>query len=144
MANKAAIECVDSLLRQIVKNELPFGNKTFLALSDFCQVAPVLRDVTALAAVYDSSIRSSSLWTHFQILRLTQPIRNAGRWQRVKVPSSGSNINVTAKIVGRTTETNCLALRVLNLLYLPKQTTIPTTLATPSLALTPALKRSNR
>jgi hypothetical protein len=27
--------------------------------------------------MFDSSIRSSSLWTHFQILRLTQPIRNA-------------------------------------------------------------------
>lgn len=27
---------------------------------------------------HDSSIRSSCLWTNFQILRLTQPIRNAG------------------------------------------------------------------
>jgi PIF1-like helicase len=78
MANKAAIECVDSLLRQIMRNDLPFGNKTFLALGDFQQVAPVLRDVTAPAAVFDSSIRSSSLWEHFHILRLTHPIRNAG------------------------------------------------------------------
>lgn len=61
-----------------MKNELLFGNKTFLALGDFRQVAPVLRDVTAPAAVYDSSIRSLSLWTNFQILRLTQLIRNAG------------------------------------------------------------------
>ena len=77
MANKAAIECVDTLLRQIMRCDLPFGNKTFLALGDFRQVAPVLRDVTAPAAVYESSIRSSSLWSHFAILRLTQPIRNA-------------------------------------------------------------------
>lgn len=47
MANKAAIECVDFLLRQIMKNELPFGNKTFLTLGDFRQLTPVLRDVTA-------------------------------------------------------------------------------------------------
>jgi hypothetical protein len=60
-----------------MRKDLPFGNKTFLALGDFRQVAPVLRDVTAPAATFDSSIRSSSLWTHFQILRLTQPIRNA-------------------------------------------------------------------
>ena len=78
MANKAAIECADSLMRQIVRRDLPFGNKTFLALGDFRQVAPVLRDTNSPAAVFDSSIRSSSLWTHFQILRLTQPIRNAG------------------------------------------------------------------
>jgi hypothetical protein len=77
MANKAAIECVDYLLHQIMSNELPFGNKTFVALGDFRQVAPVLRHVTAPAAVFDSSIRSSSLWRHFQILRLTHPIRNA-------------------------------------------------------------------
>ena len=77
IANKAAIECVDNLLRQIISSDLPFGNKTFLALSDFRQVAPVLRDVTAPAAIYKSSIRSSSLWRYFIILRLTRPIRNA-------------------------------------------------------------------
>jgi len=78
MANKAAIECADHLMREIMSVDQPFGNKTFLALGDFRQVAPVLRNVTAPAAVFDSSIRSSSLWTHFQILHLTQPIRNAG------------------------------------------------------------------
>jgi hypothetical protein len=49
------------------------------------------------------------------------------RWQKVKVPSSGSNINVTAKIVGRTAKSNRLALRVLDLSYLPKQSTTPAT-----------------
>lgn len=77
MANKAAIECADCLMRQIMRKDLLFGNKTSLALGDFHQVAPVLRDVAAPAAMFDSSIRSSSLWTHFQILQLTQPIRNA-------------------------------------------------------------------
>jgi len=51
MANKAAIECVDVLLRHVMRNGLPFGGKTSLALGDFRQVAPVLRDVTAPAAV---------------------------------------------------------------------------------------------
>ena len=44
MANKAAIECVDCLLRQIMSNDLPFRNKAFLALGNFRQVAPVLRN----------------------------------------------------------------------------------------------------
>ena len=78
MDNKAAIECVDVLLRHVMRNGVPFGGKTFLALGDFRQVAPVLRDVTAPASVFDSSIRSSPLWAHFEVLRLTQPIRNAG------------------------------------------------------------------
>jgi len=78
MASKTVIECVDSLLRYIMHTDLPFGNKTFLALGNFRQVAPVLRDITAPAAVFDSSIRSSSLWKHFQILQPTQPIHNAG------------------------------------------------------------------
>jgi ATP-dependent DNA helicase PIF1 len=60
-----------------MRNELPFGGKAFLALGDFRQVAPVLQHITAPAVVFDSSIRSSSLWRHFHALRLTRPIRNA-------------------------------------------------------------------
>jgi hypothetical protein len=60
-----------------MSNNLPFNNKTFLPLGDFYQVAPVLRHVTAPTTVFDSSIRSSSLWRNFHILHLTRPIRNA-------------------------------------------------------------------
>jgi PIF1-like helicase len=60
-----------------MSNNLPFGNKTFVALGDFRQVAPVIRRTSAPTAVFDSSIRSSSLWTHFRVLYLTRPIRNA-------------------------------------------------------------------
>jgi hypothetical protein len=61
MANKAAIECVEHLLRQIMRNELPFSGKTFLAFDDFRQMALVFRYVIVFAAVFDSSIRSFSL-----------------------------------------------------------------------------------
>ncbi|KAH7124469.1 PIF1-like helicase-domain-containing protein, partial [Dactylonectria macrodidyma] len=77
MANKAAVECADELLRNITNDKHPFGNKTFIGIGDFRQVAPVTPATTAPAAVFDSSIRSSSLWPHFQILRLTTPIRTA-------------------------------------------------------------------
>jgi hypothetical protein len=61
MANKAAIECADHLLHSIMANDCPFGNKPFLALGDFQQVAPVVRHVTVLNAVFNCSICSSSL-----------------------------------------------------------------------------------
>jgi hypothetical protein len=62
-------------------------------------------------------------------------------WQKVRTPSSGSYISVTAKIVGRMAETNNLALRVLDLAYLPRSSF---TTAIPGSALTPTSKRSNR
>lgn len=42
------------------------------------------------------------------------------RWQRVKTPPGGTLLSVTAKIAGRTADTNHLALRVLDFTYLPR------------------------
>lgn len=42
-----------------------------------------------------------------------------GRWENMIVPNTGSFVSVTAKVVGRTS-TNQLAVRVLDLTYLPK------------------------
>jgi hypothetical protein len=64
------------------------------------------------------------------------------RWQKVKIPSSGFYVGVTAKIVGRTSDTNFLALRVLDLSYLPRSSS--TTTSTPSSTSTPTSKRSSR
>jgi hypothetical protein len=64
------------------------------------------------------------------------------RWQKVKIPSSGSYVGVTAKIVGRTSDTNFLALRVLDLSYLPRSGS--TTTSIPSSTSTPTSKRSSR
>src|SRR5438045_4355919 len=63
------------------------------------------------------------------------------RWQNVKIPPSDSLITVTAKIAGHMADTNQLALRVLDLLYLLKPS--PKT-ATPSSSTTPISKRPNR
>lgn len=75
MANKAAIECADSLMKMIMKNDYLFGGKVFLGLGDFRQVAPIVSG-TGLTSSYQASIRSSFLWSAFQILRLHDPIRN--------------------------------------------------------------------
>jgi hypothetical protein len=77
MANKAAIECVNQLLQTLMQTTRPFGGKTFLALGDFRQVAPVVRGSVGEMASFQSSIRSSYLWPHFRVLRLTTPIRTA-------------------------------------------------------------------
>ena len=76
MANKAAVECVDRLLQSITGSQLPFGGKVVVALGDFRQVAPVIKDA-GVTAVLDASIRTSRLWPSFYIMRLTEPIRNS-------------------------------------------------------------------
>jgi hypothetical protein len=75
-ANRAVLACIDELLRRIMGNNLPFGGKVFILLGDFRQTCPVIRRGTR-AQVVDASIKSSPLFHHFTILRLTEPIRNA-------------------------------------------------------------------
>ena len=67
-------------------------------------------------------------------------LENSRRWQNVKTPPSGSFLSMTTKVVGRTTETNHLALRVLDLAYLSKPAS---TAPTPS-STTPSSKRPSR
>jgi hypothetical protein len=75
-ANRAVLACVDALLRRITETDHPFGGKVFILLGDFRQTAPVVRRGSR-AQIVDVSIKSSPLWQHFVVLRLTQPIRNA-------------------------------------------------------------------
>lgn len=66
-------------------------------------------------------------------------LENTKRWHKVKTPPRETFLSVTAKVAGRTTDTNHLALRVLDLAYLPRPSSAAATL-TP--ALTPPSKRS--
>ena len=74
MANKAAVECVDTMLRRITNVDSPFGGKVFVTLGDFRQTCPVIRR-GGRAEVVSASIRSSYLWPSFQIYHMTIPIR---------------------------------------------------------------------
>ena len=76
MANIAAFEAVDVLLRLIMENCTPFGGKVVIGIGDFHQVAPVIKG-GGPTACYMASILSSSLWQHFHLHQLTAPIRNA-------------------------------------------------------------------
>jgi len=68
--------------------------------------------------------------------------QNNKRWEKVKVPASGSLVIVTGKVVGRT-EANCLALRLFDIAYLSKATSTAATTPGPA-STTPTLKRSHR
>ena len=76
MAKSAVLRCVDETCRRIMHNDLPFGGKVVVLLGDFRQTCPVIRFGTRRQIV-GASIRSSALWPHFVVRRLTKPIRNA-------------------------------------------------------------------
>lgn len=76
MANVAAFEAVDVLLRHVMDNDTPFGGKVVIGVGDFRQVAPVVKG-GGPTACYLASILSSPHWQHFQLHQLTAPIRNA-------------------------------------------------------------------
>ena len=86
-------------------------------------------------SAYDTS---TSPAVHFSVACF---LENTKRWQKVKTPLPGSLLSLTAKIAGRTTDTNQLALRVLDLAYLPKPASAPDT---PSSTSSTPLKRSGR
>lgn len=54
------------------------------------------------------------------------------RWENVAVPSTGSCVSVAAKLVGRVTTENCLAVRILDMSYVPLSSFSPATLPSPA------------
>lgn len=86
-------------------------------------------------SVYDSSKAAPVQFT------VTCFFEDTRRWHKVKTPPSGTFLCVTAKVAGRTTNTNQLALRILDLAYLPKHASA---LPVSSPTATPPSKRSGR
>jgi hypothetical protein len=93
------------------------------------------RHFTVETSVYDAS---KSAPVRFSV---TCFLENTRRWQNVKTPPLGAFLAVTAKVAGRTADTNHLALRVLDLTYLPK---LASATAAPTPTATPPSKRSSR
>ncbi|KAH8747981.1 hypothetical protein F5883DRAFT_697797 [Diaporthe sp. PMI_573] len=67
----------------------------------------------------DTSVNDASKAgpVHFSALCFLEDTK---RWEKVKTPSVGALLSITAKIAGRTAEENLLALRILDLGYLPR------------------------
>ncbi|RSL42531.1 hypothetical protein CEP54_015451 [Fusarium duplospermum] len=94
------------------------------------------RRFTVETSVYESSKSAPVAFSVACFLESTK------RWHRVKTPTAGALLSITAKIDGRTTDTNQLALRVLDLAYLRRPAPVPTAAPTPSS--TPTSERSVR
>jgi ATP-dependent DNA helicase PIF1 len=76
MAHRSTLECVDDLLKRVMKNDLPFGGKVLILLGDFRQTCPVIPGGSR-AQVVHACVQSSPLWSTFTVRRLTQLVRNA-------------------------------------------------------------------
>ena len=80
MANKLCYECVDRLLRDIMKRVdpslqfLPFGGKKFLVGGDFRQTLPVVNKGSRADIIY-ATLKSSYLWRHVQQFQLVTNMR---------------------------------------------------------------------
>jgi hypothetical protein len=97
-----------------------------------------LRHFELQTSVYDPSNDdpSNPKSTEFSIFCF---FPHGNRWKNTPVPNAGSCVSITAKVVGRVTKKNCLAVRMLDMSYLSSlSTSSPTsTQSTPS-------KRANR
>jgi hypothetical protein len=73
-ANKSAVECCDTVCRQIRKLNQPFGGIPFIGLGDFHQIPPVIKSAGE-TAILQASMKSSFLWKSFTIHSLLHPHR---------------------------------------------------------------------
>ncbi|KAF2184189.1 hypothetical protein K469DRAFT_689516 [Zopfia rhizophila CBS 207.26] len=122
-----------SLMRTMV----PHGDRHRLRAVAQRQLArpSELRHFTVETSVYDTSKAAP---VQFSVVCF---LENTNRWKKVKTPPSGTFLSVTAKVAGRTAGTNHLALRVLDLAYLPRPASAA---ATPTPTATPPSKRPSR
>ncbi|XP_021967368.1 uncharacterized protein LOC110862486 [Folsomia candida] len=75
MASVHALHCIDRLLKEIMRNDLPFGGKVLLLGGDFRQTLPIIPHGDAVSIV-QASIKFSHLWRKFQILKLNNNVRS--------------------------------------------------------------------
>ncbi|CAG8806896.1 19990_t:CDS:2 [Gigaspora margarita] len=60
MINKVVLECIDLFLRQICEKDEPFGEKLFIEVGNFRQVAPAIKGARKSTTI-NASIKTSYL-----------------------------------------------------------------------------------
>ncbi|KAJ1518859.1 hypothetical protein ONE63_011529 [Megalurothrips usitatus] len=75
MMHKYVLELLDRSLRDLMRNNLPFGGKILLLSGDFQQTPPVVEGARCPSDVLDASIKSSPLWDGMKRFALTTPQR---------------------------------------------------------------------
>src|SRR5258705_5079780 len=73
---RSVFECVEETCQCAMQNELPFGSKICILLSNFHQTCPVIHGGTTLQVI-DASIKSPPPWRHSKIHHLHKHFRNA-------------------------------------------------------------------
>ena len=76
MLSKHAVRCIDLLLRDIKKNDLPFGGMVVVLSGDFRQILPVVQHGSRTEIIEDC-IKSSPLWNFFRTLPLKANMRSS-------------------------------------------------------------------
>ena len=74
MQNRYDIEAVDRMLQDARKDDRPFGGIATCFCGDFLQILPVVKGAES-GRIAQSTLRRSYLWTHIQVLRLTENMR---------------------------------------------------------------------
>ncbi|XGW02733.1 hypothetical protein V3C99_014623 [Haemonchus contortus] len=95
MAPKVALEAVDSLLRDIMQIDVPFGGKVMVLGGDFRQVLPVVEHGQR-EDIVGACILKSSLWPLFSIYHLNLNMRaqaGGNAWQARLLEIGNSDAN---------------------------------------------------
>lgn len=74
MLSKHALHAIDRILREIMRNDVPFGGKVFVVGGDFRQTLPIVKGGTERSSI-EYCVKSSPLWIHFDCLPLNQNMR---------------------------------------------------------------------
>ena len=74
LGNKLVYETVDRSLRELLKNDKPFGGKVILFSGDWKQILPVVPNGQRTEIV-KAAFKSSYLWDSVKLLHLTQNMR---------------------------------------------------------------------
>ena len=74
MSHKCLLEALDRLLRDLMEENTPFGNKIIVLSGDFRQLFIVIQG-EACSQIINASFKKSILWKHFKTLKLTENMR---------------------------------------------------------------------
>ena len=106
MTNKYVFNAVDTILRAIMGNDLPFGGKSCIVLGDTRQCAPICEEnasraidvnYTAFAAsTYQISIFTSKAWSSFNAISLEINERGKNRDGSMNQGGGGQAVSYTA------------------------------------------------
>ena len=74
MGNRRIYETLDRSFRDLLKNDLPFGDKLILFSGNWNQCLPVVPNADR-ANIVAQTMKASCLWDHVQHLRLIENMR---------------------------------------------------------------------